>query len=666
MIVLWVDGLLAQNAPVSTIGTVYSIGTEAVVPITVQNFVNISGCNIKIGFDPEMVELSGVTIGSEVFPKGAIDINTSVPGQVYFQWYGSPSATLPDGTVAFNLHFSKKETGSSPLTFIDDNNSRSCRFYYYDKDGMTNYLLNDDPYSSFYVNGYVGFVAGTSPTAYLPVLSAICKDEVVEFPFKVNGFDRIGSVFLEISFDPGVLTGASLENSSGLFSLTLTEKVPGTVLVTGQSTDIDGLSLPDSSQLFLLRFDYHGGTTDLSFVHNLQNTTRFTGPAPMFYPLNDHPKNQYFIDGGILGVPEVVLNVPAGKQAAACLSQSEIQQIYEAWLMEVKYSGGLDLVVTNNAPAMAPDKCGGITVVSWTAVSACEGTIMKEASFSVPEAPPVMLIVPSDFTGNNFNSQTAADIIFADWLNSAILSGGCGATMTNNSQGAPDFCGGTTLVTWEVISECGQNVSKSASFTITEAVPIATDDVAETFRNHSVEIDILANDKDCRNSLQTGSVMIVQSPSNGTASTDGVTGIATYTPSPGFSGTDRFTYRVCNQAGNCVEASVTIVVEQCILFVPEGFSPNSDGINDYFRIDCLQDNYPDARLEVYNRWGNLLYQKDQYGNEDRWGTNEAWWDGSPNRGLAHGREKLPMGTYFYILYKNDGSEPIKGSVYLHR
>jgi gliding motility-associated-like protein len=102
--------------------------------------------------------------------------------------------------------------------------------------------------------------------------------------------------------------------------------------------------------------------------------------------------------------------------------------------------------------------------------------------------------------------------------------------------------------------------------------------------------------------------------------------------------------------------------------IPEGFSPNFDGFNDYFEIRDLYLAYPNSRpkLEVYNRWGNLLYELEDYGNTDRWGTVDAWWDGSSNKKFTVGKEKLPPGTYFYILYFNDGSEPIKGSVFLNR
>jgi gliding motility-associated-like protein/uncharacterized repeat protein (TIGR01451 family) len=118
--------------------------------------------------------------------------------------------------------------------------------------------------------------------------------------------------------------------------------------------------------------------------------------------------------------------------------------------------------------------------------------------------------------------------------------------------------------------------------------------------------------------------------------------------------------------GSTIEASstVTVQVEQCELVIPTGFSPNDDGIQDYWRITCLE-SYPDARVEIYNRWGNLVFEKDNFGNSDVHGT-DAWWDGYSSKKWTFGNDKLPAGTYFFILDLNDGNEPLNGHLFLNR
>jgi len=87
------------------------------------------------------------------------------------------------------------------------------------------------------------------------------------------------------------------------------------------------------------------------------------------------------------------------------------------------------------------------------------------------------------------------------------------------------------------------------------------------------------------------------------------------------------------------------------------FSPNGDGVNDTFIISCI-DNYPNNVLEIYNRWGNVVYKQSGYKND---------WSGSSNgRFIYNENEDLPVGTYYYKLDLGDGSEPKLGWIYLNR
>jgi gliding motility-associated-like protein len=109
----------------------------------------------------------------------------------------------------------------------------------------------------------------------------------------------------------------------------------------------------------------------------------------------------------------------------------------------------------------------------------------------------------------------------------------------------------------------------------------------------------------------------------------------------------------------------TIQVASCELVIPNGFSPNGDGIQDYWRIKCLE-KYPDAKVEIYNRWGNLVYELEHYGNLDVHGPTDAWWNGYSTSKWTFGTDKLPTGTYFYILDLKDGSKPRNGFIFLNR
>ncbi|WP_428229217.1 gliding motility-associated C-terminal domain-containing protein [Flavobacterium sp.] len=92
--------------------------------------------------------------------------------------------------------------------------------------------------------------------------------------------------------------------------------------------------------------------------------------------------------------------------------------------------------------------------------------------------------------------------------------------------------------------------------------------------------------------------------------------------------------------------SASVSVEPVCLTVYNEFTPNNDGTNDVFRIDCLE-SYPNNELKVYNRYGSLVYSKQHYEND---------WDGTANvSGVINRGDMLPTGTYFYVITIGDGT-----------
>ena len=105
--------------------------------------------------------------------------------------------------------------------------------------------------------------------------------------------------------------------------------------------------------------------------------------------------------------------------------------------------------------------------------------------------------------------------------------------------------------------------------------------------------------------------------------------------------------------GTCPASLDSVLYDLRDFAAPQGFSPNGDGINDYFEIlDAEQ--YPNAKLTVYNRWGTEVYHSDHYSNN---------WDGHATNTIF-GSGVLPAGTYFYILELGNGRDPITGYVYI--
>jgi len=98
------------------------------------------------------------------------------------------------------------------------------------------------------------------------------------------------------------------------------------------------------------------------------------------------------------------------------------------------------------------------------------------------------------------------------------------------------------------------------------------------------------------------------------------------------------------------------VGRDCDLFIPDAFSPNGDNIHDYFQIYCTND-YPNAKLYIFDQLGNKLYEKEHYGNLDFWGSYErAWWDGRTTNRTATTTTggMVAPGTYYYVLQLGNG------------
>ncbi|MEO6314113.1 MAG: PKD domain-containing protein [Chitinophagaceae bacterium] len=84
--------------------------------------------------------------------------------------------------------------------------------------------------------------------------------------------------------------------------------------------------------------------------------------------------------------------------------------------------------------------------------------------------------------------------------------------------------------------------------------------------------------------------------------------------------------------------------------VPNAFSPNGDGINDTWVLLYL-DSYPDCTVDVYNRYGQVVFHSTGYSRP---------WDGRVNG------QSLPIGTYYWIINPKNGRTQVNGSVTIIR
>ena len=160
----------------------------------------------------------------------------------------------------------------------------------------------------------------------------------------------------------------------------------------------------------------------------------------------------------------------------ACSTQAQLDIAWNAFLASTTATGGCEGALTVTA-ANPPSLCGGFVDVTWTyTVAACgqstcpNGTntqsVTRRFTVAAPEVAVPVLTCPTSIEIPANQTQAAVDQAFAAWLATATASGGCNGVLTNNSQGAPSFCGGTTTVTFTYDTSCSEDATCQATFTV--------------------------------------------------------------------------------------------------------------------------------------------------------------------------------------------------------
>ena len=147
---------------------------------------------------------------------------------------------------------------------------------------------------------------------------------------------------------------------------------------------------------------------------------------------------------------------------------------------------------------------------------------------------------------------------------------------------------------------------------------------------------------------------------NGSIKGDNITGFswspATFLSDPNVlnpvtTPTDNITYTLTAVSLTCGSSTSQVFVRVYKkVVVPNAFSPNNDGINDYWNIGGLV-TYPESTVLVYNRYGQQVYQSTGYAKP---------WDGTA------GGAPLPEGTYYYIIDLKNNTPKLSGWVLIVR
>lgn len=186
--------------------------------------------------------------------------------------------------------------------------------------------------------------------------------------------------------------------------------------------------------------------------------------------------------------------------------------------------------------------------------------------------------------------------------------------------------------------------------------PDAVDDAASALLNTPVNIDILANDS-LGNCLPVQLTLLYPN-TGGVGPHHGLMVLnpnqtVDYIPNQGYCGLDSFQYTLCSPMG-CDTANVVIDIacsaNPDTLIIYNAVSPNGDGKNETFTILNIED-YPENTVQVYNRWGNMVFSAKHYQN--------TW------KGTYNGSD-LPDGSYFYRIDLGNRKRKYNGFLQINR
>lgn len=293
----------------------------------------------------------------------------------------------------------------------------------------------------------------------------------------------------------------------------------------------------------------------------------------------------------------------------------------------------------------------GVYTYTVTAISPCINdssaqitvTVEDIAAPSVNDPNPEFCLVDNPTVGDLDSSLTATGTI--NWYTDNTLS-----TPLNATDALVD--GEDYFATQTNSSGCESTQNVQVDVTVNDTpTPTLTDSNLELCINDSPTVmDLTLNINEYTSSLNN--VIWYDSATNGSA-------IA----SSSLLGSGITYYAALYDATTGCESSIRLVVTPDLsscgkIALPDGFSPNGDGVNDTYDYNNLDVIYPNFEIEIFNRYGNVVYK----GN-----ANSPRFDGASTQSGTLGSGKLPVGVYFYIFRFNDGeNKPEQGRFYLSR
>jgi gliding motility-associated-like protein len=252
------------------------------------------------------------------------------------------------------------------------------------------------------------------------------------------------------------------------------------------------------------------------------------------------------------------------------------------------------------------------------------------SNFTPPSGPVGTTVT---INGTNFSTTPASNIVLFNGIAAAVSA----STATSITVAVP--AGATTgkiSVTVDGITATSTN-----DFTVTTTgnqPPVISSTTASVPVNGIVTIELLSllSDPDDNLDVSTLSLTSNTSEQGAAASINASSELVLDYGSVIFIGVDRVSIEVCDLLSACAQQLLSIEVEGDVI-IYNAISPNADNKNDMMHIANIE-LFSNNHVSVFNRWGDLVFETDNYNNDDR-----------AFKGLNKNGKQLPSGIYYYKI-----------------
>ncbi len=317
------------------------------------------------------------------------------------------------------------------------------------------------------------------------------------------------------------------------------------------------------------------------------------------------------------------------------------------------FTFSLDGVTFQNTPNFTNLSAGSYTFI-------CRDAAGCSASLQITLTNPTVNLPPAQISSSGGGSGSGIDTTICAGeqitLTGNLPTGTTGRWTASNANvvfGSPNAPtttvrftqSGRVVVTWTLSTPTCPNFSAGTLSFNASAAPNAVDDLSLVATERTVlTVDLSKNDEPKIGNWRT---LLVESPRNGLAQLT-PNGLLNYTPNANASGLDSMRYAICTDAcANLCDTAKVVVRNRdlCDLtaakdILPQGITPNGDGDNEQLKFQIIDRNtcpfnFTRNDIQIFNRWGDKVFVKEQYEND---------WDGRTNEG-----RELPVGVYYYVL-----------------